>query len=762
MTIVEMMKKIFSALVKQWLPLIPLLGVFSFSSLDLSQDNRLIFSLDSNKTDFRDSYSTLILNQLDQNQQEMLTFYPERIYSPDNGNQFYLHNRLGLFHGNMAEGTMKVQNFYSHFQVDSPPELGHLDPLSLSPDGDFVIFFRQQNLVMGDLVLYDLEHNEEYVITEDFEPVYQDQLVKWSPDSRFFCYSKAGNIYYFSIAQYLEGRDLVESAHLIGKGSINSFNWSRDNSLYYIDGRNIYHIHSTEIFALSFYDTPLQIGTVAGRLFVNFDKNHDGFWLSPDGDSVLIRKGEGNVFLYDLEFRDYNLNSQVKALPFVKLPVGSTIKKILWSREGKICILAENRLNQNEGTLIFVYDPAEDKEKIISLDQSGVKDIELSPDESYISLVYDDHISIRNYQQWNIVTEFPIKGVLHHFWKDNRELYLFGEKWTGTWDYLTENTRRVFLSQADRFGFSSDEKILIESDGLTFTYNSENKKIQESRADYIRERRLNSPSYRIFKEHCSGIYFDEMVMLRKIDGYGTTPLLDDFTTDLEDYPMEDDLINQFDGYFVHGSRVRNREVAMVFDITSEDEGLMDILSTLSDYGIRATFFVNGDFIRKYPGALRILVKEGHEIGSMFYTNLDMSDRSYAIDKDFIIRGLARNEDEFYKASGQEVSTLWHAPWYIMNSMIVEAGQDINYTYISRDIDSLDWVGVEDEGLYADSSTLVQRIMEMKKPGSIISMNVGVEVKRNDYLYQKLDLIINGLLKQGYEIVDVSSIMENAR
>lgn len=747
----------------RFIPLLPFLGVFSFSNLNLSQDNRLLFSLDSHQTGYRQAYSTLVLHDLDEKEQQLLSYYPERVYYPGQGNLFFLQNRLGLFRGDMEAQIMSAQDFYPHFSASNAPGLGRLEPVSISPAGNYVVYYRQLSLVKGSLVLHDLNHGDEYVITEDFEPEYQHELVKWSPDSRLFCYSKGGNLYYFSIAQYLEGRSLLESAHLIDKGNINSFNWGRDNSLYYINDRNIYRIHSTEIFALSFYDTPLQIGTVAGRLFVDFDGNKDRFWLSPDGGHVLIRKGEGNVFLYDLQFRDYNLNSQLQALPFVKLPVGSSVQKILWSEEGKITMLVENRLQQGGGNLVFIYDPGKNGNQIVSLNHQNVQDIELSPDEDYISLIYPDSLSIRDYQSWDLIKEASIGNLLHHYWKNNRTLLLFGEDWSGQWDMYTEESSWRFISQCDRFGFNADGDIQIESSGKDLVYQSETGNWSPVADNYLREAQLSSASYRIFTEHSSDIFFDEMVMIRKINGYGTQRLIDEYPVILEDYPDVDRQIQQEKPhYFVHGSRVRNREVALVFDITSEDDGLMDVLNTLADYGIRATFFVNGDFIRKYPEALKILTGEGHEIGSMFYTNMDMSDRKYTIDKDFIIRGLARNEDEFYKASGREVSTLWHAPWYFVNSTILEATKEINYTYVSRDIDSLDWVGLENQSLYADSSNLIERIMEQKKPGSIVSMSIGVESEREDYLHQKLDLIINGLLKQGYEIVDVSTIMENAR
>jgi peptidoglycan/xylan/chitin deacetylase (PgdA/CDA1 family)/WD40 repeat protein len=756
-----MKRNIFKRLLKS-LILVPLLGIFSFSSLDLSQDNKLLYTLHSDPSGFRQGYGSLLMHQLEQGTQQILSFYPEKTYYNTGDEVFYIQNRLGLFQGNLETHRMNSMDFYPSYGPGNPPRLGRLEPLSLSPDGNYIIYFQRQGVVSGNLVLRDLVRNTESIIAEDIEPDYTDPLAKWSPDSRIFCYSKENEIYYFSISQYLEGRIGIDRAHKIGNGGINSFNWTKDNSLVYIDGRNIYKIHATEIFALSFYDTPLQIGTVAGRLFVDFQSSRDKFWISPDGQNILVKKGEGNIFLYDMEFRDYNMNSRLISLPFMKMPVGSTVEKILWSSKGKITMLTRNRLNQGGGSIVFIYDSTNPDAGIVELNQRGILDMALSPDEKIVSLITPNSIILRGYEQWDVIMEKEIDSIVSHHWKNSREILYFGEYMSGEWDYLSDRNDFLILSQPENYGFNTHGLIQMESRGQNYTWDVENQRWNESEDNYIRDPRLSSSKYRVFLEPKGGVYFEEMIMLRKIDGYGTLPLVQNIGEVPEDFPLNDSNPIVTDGYFIHGSRIRRREVALVFNIVSEDNGLLDVLNTLSEYNLRCTFFVNGNFIRKYPGALRILVDEGHEIGSLFYTNMDFSDGQYNLDEDFIIRGLARNEDEFFKATGSEVSTLWHAPWYYVNSMIIDASKSINYTYVSRDIDSLDWVGINYEQLYAPASDLIDRIMKMKKPGSIISIDIGVEEIRDDYLYQKIDHIKKELLRQGYEIVDVSTIMENAR
>jgi peptidoglycan/xylan/chitin deacetylase (PgdA/CDA1 family) len=219
--------------------------------------------------------------------------------------------------------------------------------------------------------------------------------------------------------------------------------------------------------------------------------------------------------------------------------------------------------------------------------------------------------------------------------------------------------------------------------------------------------------------------------------------------------------------FAHGSRIRRREVALVFDAVDSIEGLPAILESLAEYNIRATFFVNGEAIRRYPDAMREIAAAGHEVGSLFYAYFNMTDSRFQVDRDFIKRGLARNEDEYFNTTGRELALLWHAPYYLANSEIIAAAREMNYAYVSRDLDSLDWVttdpGKAAPDIYFSSARLVERIVAQKKPGAIVPILAGRPAGlREDYLFQKLDILINALLRKGYAVVPVSTLMEHAR
>jgi peptidoglycan/xylan/chitin deacetylase (PgdA/CDA1 family) len=281
----------------------------------------------------------------------------------------------------------------------------------------------------------------------------------------------------------------------------------------------------------------------------------------------------------------------------------------------------------------------------------------------------------------------------------------------------------------------------------------------------VENRSVVGSSYRVYLETVPGSAYVNMVMMRDIKGYGTLPLMPTGEQAYEPFPVLEEPPD-FDN-FIHGSRIRRREVALVFNGVDSMEGLTPILNILSEYGIRGTFFVNGELIRRYPAAVKEIADSGHEVGSLFFANFDMTDSRFQVDRDFVKGGLARNEDEYFNATGGDLSLYWHAPLYLTNSTIIQAAKEMNYVYIGRDVDALDWVtrrmGEDTPGIYMSAAATVERVMKLKKPGSIITASIGVpEGGRDDYLFQRFDVLVDSLLKNGYQIVPVSTLIEHAR
>jgi len=125
---------------------------------------------------------------------------------------------------------------------------------------------------------------------------------------------------------------------------------------------------------------------------------------------------------------------------------------------------------------------------------------------------------------------------------------------------------------------------------------------------------------------------------------------------------------------------------------------------------------------------------------------------YRIDREFIRRGLARNEDEYFGATGAELSLLWH-PRTMQRRPRSSLRVFGRYRTISRDVDSLDWVtrvdarrSREPTSRHPSSWTRSWREETGLHHSDTTRRAFG---RRDDYLYSRLDVLLDALIRSGY-------------
>jgi peptidoglycan/xylan/chitin deacetylase (PgdA/CDA1 family) len=206
------------------------------------------------------------------------------------------------------------------------------------------------------------------------------------------------------------------------------------------------------------------------------------------------------------------------------------------------------------------------------------------------------------------------------------------------------------------------------------------------------------------------------------------------------------------------------QIALCFDLYDDDTGLYQVLAALRSRGIKATFFLNGDFIRRNPKAAAAIAEAGHETASLFYSPIDFSDTRYRITHEFVANGLARNEDEFFHSTGKELSPLWHPPYFRFSNTVITAAAAAGYTTVTRIIDPGDWISREESlklNLYhVPASQIIEQIMEKKSHGAVIPIRLGtLPSGRDGYLFQRIDVLLDALIRSGCVIVPVSQAID---
>jgi peptidoglycan/xylan/chitin deacetylase (PgdA/CDA1 family) len=746
-------------------------GEPEFIDMDLSDSNILLFRMRADDPGFG-PYDTLFVSNLKTGNISQLTFFPERITYLRGTGQIQIQNRFGVFRTDFTLQNMHRVDDFSSFLGNGKVERGKLFRMITSPDGRYILSVRNARGAVADLALAGVSDKKQTVIIRDADVDFKRPYVVWSDDARFILYTKNNTIHYFSIDQFREDRVLAENIRTIGKGSLASIAWRGTDTLYYLTGRLVYRIHTQEFFTRSLYREILSIGTVLGRVPYEFDPNFDDFWVAPDGKSVLINKGGRNLFLAYLRSDDFSVQGNITMLPYLSLPSSTRVRRVIWSEANLVTILTAGLDNGSWASSVFrlvVPEKGETSAGFVQLKEENIYDMILSPAKGRVALIKKDKVDIKTYDAWGLVDIVLIPSPLDAAFRDESSVVVAGGYSTILYDLKSKKEKLVGVSQVGEFGFSVDgNSVLARAEKRVFRTSVEGGNWSPVQEYKVRERSTASDAYRVYAGPDSNGVFANMIMVRnhETENPGTVPMFD-VATDTTKEPMPKieekyDLAN-----FNHGSRLRKREVALVFDVVDSIDGLSTVLDTLGEFGLRCTFFINGEAIRRYPGAVSEIAHAGHECGSLFFAFFDMTDSKFMLDKDFIKIGLSTNETEFYNATGKELVLFWHTPYYFVNSKIIEVSREMGYVYAGRDVNTMDWVTENAAGLasgtYMSASRLVEKILADKKPGSIIPINVGTPPgKREDYLFTKLPVLINGLYALGYEIVPISTLYTDSK
>ena len=531
----------------------------TFSGLDLADDNRLLFRSTVEVPDFGE-YPTLFLGDVEEKQLEQLTFFPERMsILPDTG-QLQIQNRYGVFRSDEnLENIAPVEDFPS-FVGGQDIRSGKVAPIRTSPDGRFVVFMREESPAFGSLVLKDLDNGKEVIVSKDIELDLAGPPVKWAPSSEFFIYSKQNTLYYFSVTQLAEDRVIAEEFRDLGAGTAESASWAADGSLYYVSGSLVYRIRDLEFFPRTLYQELLQVGDIVGKVPFVFDPNFDSFWIAPDGQKILFNKGGRNVFLFYLRGDDYITTGNTVAYPYLFLPRNTRVRRVTWSSIGTVTILtAGTEKGRMKTSLYRMSIPSEPADIDVSeLDGEGVRDIVLSPNDRWVAVLYANRVEVRNYERWELDTDVEHRDPLHLIWRGSNAFVVGGSSRIEQVNRRGTDRRLIALSEPDGFGFHRESgEILVLNSGDVYRYAEGDFESVETFS--VRAPKVASDAFRVYLETLDSGSYNNIVMVRRTEGVGTTRLFSPPERGYEPIPEEGEPVDFTN--FSHGSRTRSREVS---------------------------------------------------------------------------------------------------------------------------------------------------------------------------------------------------------
>lgn len=185
-----------------------------------------------------------------------------------------------------------------------------------------------------------------------------------------------------------------------------------------------------------------------------------------------------------------------------------------------------------------------------------------------------------------------------------------------------------------------------------------------------------------------------------------------------------------------------KKASITFDCAWGADDIPDIINTLKEKNVRASFFFVGHWAEKYPDMVKLISDNGHDIGNHSYSHLRMG----AIDSNRIRTEISKCDEVLKNITGKKPD-LFRAPYGDYNNNVVRIARELNEFTIQWNVDSLDWK----PGITPDQ--IQSRILNKINNGSIILFH-------NDtpHTAKILPSIIAELQNRGFELVPVSELI----
>lgn len=185
----------------------------------------------------------------------------------------------------------------------------------------------------------------------------------------------------------------------------------------------------------------------------------------------------------------------------------------------------------------------------------------------------------------------------------------------------------------------------------------------------------------------------------------------------------------------------DRVISISFDASWGGDQTMRILDLLDEYNAKATFFLVGIWVDKYPELVKEIAARGHEIGNHSSKHPHMTQISESR-----MRQELSDMAQKLKAITGQTPTLFRPPYGDYNNTVVRVARSEGYEVVQWSIDSLDWKnkGVDD---------LIRRATSNVTPGDIVLFH-----NDSKYILDALPTILKTYQQQGFTLIPVGELL----
>ena len=192
---------------------------------------------------------------------------------------------------------------------------------------------------------------------------------------------------------------------------------------------------------------------------------------------------------------------------------------------------------------------------------------------------------------------------------------------------------------------------------------------------------------------------------------------------------------------IYNVQTEENKIAFTMNCAWNADDIDSILETLKNNDVHITFFMVGNWIDKYPEAVKKIHDAGHEIGTHSNTHPHVNNLSPEKNLEEIKLSVSKIE----KITGKKTN-LYRTPYGEYNDTVIQTAQENKYYTIQWNLDTLDYEGLTGEEMW-------NRLKNKLENGSIILSHNGTK-----HTADSLDMLIKNIKSQGFEVTTVSDLI----
>ena len=192
---------------------------------------------------------------------------------------------------------------------------------------------------------------------------------------------------------------------------------------------------------------------------------------------------------------------------------------------------------------------------------------------------------------------------------------------------------------------------------------------------------------------------------------------------------------------IYSVQTEDNRLSISFDAAWGADKTSEIMSICESYNVKATFFLVGFWIEKYPEKVKEIYNRGFEIGIHSNTHPDMTKLSKKQ-----IRSELQTNIDLVKNLTNFTPRLFRPPYGYYNNNLIDVCEELNLSCIEWSVDSLDWKGLS-------AGELAGRVCSKAKSGDIILCH-----NNSDNIINGLKMILEHFKNYNLKLVPIGSLI----